>query len=178
MQPVNGYCSFGNQAMNKQETAEPTTSTHNPQHSDEVRLNRAYRGFAFLGIVTSSLALLDLLSEFAPKGIEEGWGLIAELVGMLLAFPVLAGMLYATIYGIRQTVRFRHRTLVFLSGVSIFYGGGFLLSIPYWDSPRNAVREYLMALGFGFYLAANILIPAWWFVKGRRQYRSKGALRG
>ena len=75
--------------MNKQERAEPTPSTRNPQHSDELRLNRAYRCFGFLGIVTSSIALLGLLSEFAPKGIEESWGLIAELVGMLLALPVL-----------------------------------------------------------------------------------------
>jgi len=163
--------------MNKQERAEPTPSTRNLQHSDEVRLNRAYRCFGFLGIVTLPFPLLDLLSKFVGEAYIESWGLLAELAGMFLAFPVLAGVLYATIYGIRQTVRFRHRPLVFLSAVSIICGGGFLLSIPYWDSPRNAVRDYLMALGFGFYLAANILIPAWWFVKGRRQYRSKGTLR-
>jgi len=163
--------------VTNQERAEPTPSTRNPQHSDEVRLNRAYRCFGFLGIVMLPFPLLDLLSEFLSKDIVESWGLLAELVGMLLAFPVLVGVLYATIYGIRQTVRFGHRPLVFLSAVSIICGGGFLLSIPYWDSPRNAVREYLMALGFGFYIAANILIPAWWFIKGRRQYRSKVALR-
>jgi hypothetical protein len=164
--------------MTNQERAEPTVSARGPEQSDEFLLNRAYRCFGFLGIVTLPFPLLDLLSQFkAANSIVERWSGLAELAGMLLAFPVLAGMLYATIYGIRQTVRFRHRPLVFLSAVSMICGGGFLLSIPYWDSPRNAVREYLMALGFGFYIAANTLIPAWWFIKGRRQYRSKAALR-
>jgi len=147
------------------------------KRSDASLLNRAYGCFAFLGIVTLPFPLLDLLSKFVGDRNFESWGLLAELAGMLLAFPVLAGVLYATIYGIRQTVRFRHRPLVFLSAVSIICGGGFLLSIPYWDSPRNAVRDYLMALGFGLYMAANILIPAWWFIKGRRQYSAKAALR-
>ena len=148
------------------------------KRSDASLLNRAYGCFAFLAIVPFLLALLDVLSNFeTAKGIVERWSGLAELVGMLLAFPALAGMLYATIYGIRQTVRFRQPPLVFLSAVSIICGGGFLLSIPYWDSPRNAVREYLMALGFGFYLGANILIPAWWFIKGRRRYKSKAVRR-
>ena len=51
-----------------------------------------------------------------------------------------------------------------------------MLSIPYWDSPGGAVTGYLMALAFGLYIWANILIPAWWFIKGRGHYRSKVAL--
>ena len=171
-------CSFGKQAVSNQERAEPAPPARGPEQSDEFRLNKAYRCFAFLGIITLSIGLLDLLSEFeAANSIMESWGELAELAGMLLAFPILAGMLYSTIYGIRQTVRFRHRPLVFLSAVSIICVGVFLLSIPYWDSPGNVVTSYLMPLGFEFYLWANILIPAWWFIKGRRHYRSQGTLR-
>jgi hypothetical protein len=164
--------------MTNQERTEPAPPARGPEQKDEFLLNRAYRCFAFLGIVTFTIGLLDLLSEFeAANGIVQQWGLLAELAGMILALPILAGMLYATIYGIRQTARFRHRPLVFLSAVSIIGGGAFMLSIPYWDSPGDAVTNYLMSLGFGFYIAANILIPAWWFIKGRRHYRSKAAIR-
>ncbi len=142
-----------------------------PEQSDEFRLNRAYRCFAFLGIVTLPFPLLDLRTQFkAANGIVERWGVLAELVVMILALPTFAGMLYATIYGIRQTVRFRHRPLVFLSAVSIICGGGFLLSIPYWDSfghDPHHVTDYLLGFGFSLYVAANVLIPAWWFIKGR-----------
>jgi hypothetical protein len=163
--------------MNHLERTEPMPPARGPEQSDEFRLNRAYRCFAFLGIVTLPFPLLDLLTQFkAANGIVERWGVLAELVVMILALPTFAGMLYATIYGIRQTVRFRHRPLVFLSAVSIICGGGFLLSIPYWDSPNGAVTGYLMALGFGLYIAANNLIPAWWFIKGRGHYRRKVAL--
>ena len=168
--------------MTNQKRAEPAPSARGPEQSDEYRLNRAYRCFAFLGIVMFPLVIMDLLSQFeAANGIVERWGVLAELVGMILALPIFAGMLYATIYGIRQTVRFRHRPLVFLSAVSIICGGGFMLSIPYWDSPRSPVLDhvtnYLRGLGFGLYIAANVLIPAWWFIKGRGHYRSKAALR-
>jgi len=46
-----------------------------------------------------------------------------------------------------------------------------MLSIPYWDSPGGAVTGYLMSLGFGLYMGANILIPAWWFIKGTTEAR-------
>jgi hypothetical protein len=161
--------------MNKQERAEP--SGRGSEQSDEFLLNRAYRCFAFLGIVTIPFPLLDLLTQVkAANGIVERWGGLAELAGMILALPTFAGMLYATVCGIRLTVRFRHRPLVFLSAVSIICGGGFMLSIPYWDSPGSAVMGYLMSLGFGVYMAANILIPAWWLIKGREHYRRKVAL--
>ena len=163
--------------MINQERAEPTPPGRGAEQSDEFRLNRAYRCCAFLGIVTLPFPLLDLLTRLeAANGIVERWGGLAELVGMILALPIFAGMLYATIYGIRQTVRFQHRPLVFLSAVSIICGGGFMLSIPYWDSPSSAVTNYLLSLGFGLYIAANILIPAWWFIKGRKHYRSKAVL--
>ena len=156
----------------------PLPPVRGPEQSDEFRLNRAYQCFAFLGIVTIPFPLLDLLTQFkAANGIVERWGVLAELVVMILALPIFAGMVYATIYGIRQAVRFRHRPLVFLSAASIICGGGFMLSIPYWDSPGHAVTGYLMSLGFGLYMGANILIPAWWFIKGRRHYRSEAALR-
>ena len=168
--------------MTNQERAEPMPPGRGPEQSDEFRLNRAYRCFAFLGIVTFPFVLLDLLSQFkAANGIVQEWGVLAEMVGMVLALPILAGMIYAMYYGVRQTMRFRHRPLVFLSAVSIICGGGFLLSILYWNSSRHDdahhVTDYLMSLGFGLYICANILIPAWWFISGRRHYRSKAALR-
>ena len=164
--------------MTNQERAEPAAPARGPEQKDEILLNRAFGCFTFLGVVPLLIGFLDLLIQFeTAKGNEENWGLLVELTVMILALPVLAGMLYATTYGIRQTVRFRHRPLVFLSAVSIICGGGFLLSIPYWSSPNNAVTNYLVAFGFWFYAAANILIPAWWFIKGRRHYRSEAALR-
>jgi len=45
----------------------------------------------------------------AVNDILEHWGVLAELAVMVVALPVLSGMVYATYYGIRQTVRFRHR---------------------------------------------------------------------
>lgn len=166
--------------MTNQERAEPAPAARGPEQNDEFRLNRAYRCFAFLGIITLPLPLLDLLSQFkAVSGIVDQWGVLLELVAMFLALPILGGMLYATIYGIRQTVRFRHRPLVILSAVSIICVGGLMLFIPYSDSPGHAdvhpVTGYMMGLGFGIYIWSNILIPAWWFIKGRRQYRSAAA---
>jgi hypothetical protein len=34
-----------------------------------------------------------------------------------------------------------------------------------------------VGVGALLYMGANILIPAWWFIKGRRHYRSKAVLR-
>jgi len=151
-----------------------TGSSRSQEQSDEFRLNRAYRCFAFLGIITFP-------AQFeAVNDILEHWGVLAELAVMVVALPVLSGMVYATYYGIRQKVRFRHRPLVFLSAVSIICGGGIMLSIPYWDSSGHAgphVTDYLPFVGFELYIWANILIPAWWFIRGRRHYRSKAALR-
>jgi hypothetical protein len=35
------------------------------------------------------------------------------------------------------------------------------------------IVEYAIDIAFGIYIAANVLIPAWWFAMGRRRYRSK-----
>ena len=152
--------------MTNQERAGPTPPAHGPEQSDEFRLNRAYRCFAFLGIVMLPFPLLDLLTQFeAANGIVERWSGLAELVGMILALPIFVGMLCATIYGIRQTVRFRHPALVVLSMVSIVCGIGLIVLLPYtpgWNGgPDLAIVDYGMGVAFGIFIAANLIIPAW-----------------
>jgi hypothetical protein len=145
------------------------------QNRNEIRLSRAYRCFGFLGLVTLPFGLAGLLSEFGLMNFDEGSGGVGEtlsrwafLVGMLLGLPICAGMLYCTIYGIRQTVRFRHPALVALSAVSIVCGGGTMIYVTMSDVPGHPFLEYVCDIGGGTYIAANLLIPAWWFVIGRR----------
>lgn len=149
-----------------------------PEKHDESLLNRAYCGFGFLGLMTLPLGLAALLSQLGLMNFDEGSGGIGErlsglayLVGILLGLPIFAGMVYATIYGIWQTVRFRHPGLVVLSTVSIVCGGGLMIYIPMADVPGPPYLEYLADSGGGIYVAANVLIPAWWFTMGRRHYR-------
>jgi len=102
-----------------------------------------------------------------------GWVLYLEL---FLGLPAFVGMIVATWNGIRQTVRFRHRALVFLSGISIVCGGGLIVVLPNtprWNGgPNQPIVDFGLGTALGTYIAANILIPAWWFLKDRRRYRS------
>lgn len=152
--------------------------------SEYARLNRAYRCFAFLGLVTLPLGLAALLD--ASGVMKFGVGTIgvdttgvggmlsrwALALGMLLGGPILAGMLYATVDGIRQTVRFRHRTLVVLSVVSVVCWVGTIIYISYSDLPGHPWIQSAWEIGGEVYVAANVLIPGWWFIKGRRRYRT------
>jgi hypothetical protein len=159
----------------------PASPARTSEKSNEFLLNRGYRCFAFLGLVTLPFGLGALLSEFGLMNFDEsshglGWTLI--LWTMVLCIPIFVGMLYATVYGIRQTVRFRHRPLVVLSLVSLICWGGTMIFIAYsasevTDHPilDRAISD-VMGIGLGVYIAANVLIPTWWFSKGRRRYRS------
>ncbi len=154
---------------------------------DEFVLNRAYRCFAFLGLITLPLGLAALLQVFGllnfdigtigkdSGGVGQTLSRVALLVGMLLGLPLGAGMLYATIYGIRQTVRFRHPPLVALSVISIVCGGGLLIVMANeWDVDHGgSALTCATDIAGGLYVGANVLIPAWWFIKGRRHYKSK-----
>jgi hypothetical protein len=162
----------------------PASPAHIPQKSNEFRLNRAYRCFAFLGLITLPVglaALLDALGlmkfDMGTIGVDSsGVGQMltrwAFAVAMLLGVPILAGMLYATIYGIWQAVRLRHQPLVVLSAVSIICWLGTLIYIPHSDLPGHPYVEYAWEIGGEIYVAANLLIPAWWFTNGRRRYGS------
>ena len=149
----------------------------------EFRLNRAYRCFAFLRLITLPVGLAALLDALGlmkfdmgtigvdSSGVGQTLTRWAFAVAMLLGIPILAGMLYATIYGIWQAARLRHQPLVVLSAVSIICWLGTLIYIPYSDVPGHPYLEYAWEIGGEIYVAANLVIPAWWFTKGRRRYR-------
>lgn len=147
----------------------------------EFRLNRAYRCFAFLRLITLPVGLAALLDALGLMKFDMGTiGVDSSGVGqtlprwtfavaMLLGIPILAGMLYTTIYGNWQALR--HSPLV-LSAVSIICWLGTLIYIPYSDAPGHPYLEYAWEIGGEIYVAANLLIPACWFTKGRRRYGS------
>ena len=150
----------------------------------EFRLNRAYRCFAFLGLITLPVGLAALLDALGlmkfdmgtigvdSSGVGQTLTRWAFAVAMLLGIPILAGMLYTTIYGIWQAMRLRQQPLLVLSAVSIICWLGTLIYIPYSDLPGHTYLEYAWEIGGEIYVAANLLIPAWWFTKGRWRYGS------
>ncbi|SRR6266403_3850314 len=148
------------------------------EKSDDALLDRAYGCFGFLGLVTMSFGIAALLSHFGLMNFDEGsngfgWTLVG---GMLLGPPLLVGMLVASVWGIVLTVKFwRHSALVVLSVVSIVCGGGLLTVIAIeWDVyPGSSTLTPAMDIAGGLYIAANVFIPAWWFIKGRRRNRSE-----
>lgn len=147
--------------------------------NDESPLNRAYGCFAFLGLATLPVGVGALLYVLHWMNFDEGstGGTLTMLFGMALAVPLAMGMVGASIFGIWQTVRLRHPALLVLAMVSIVCGGGLIALVPQtpgWNGgPDPPIVDYGMSVAFGIYIAANILIPAWWFVVGRRRYRSK-----
>ncbi len=40
-------------------------------------------------------------------------------------------------------------------------------------SPITLVMALPLGVAFGIFIAANLLIPAWWFIKDRRRYRAR-----
>ena len=148
------------------------------EKSDDALLDRAYGCFGFLGLVTMSFGIAALLSHFGLMNFDEGsngfgWTLVG---GMLLGPPLLVGMLVASVWGIVLTVKFwRYSALVVLSVVSIVCGGGLLTVIAIeWDVyPGSSTLTHAMDIAGGLYIAANVFIPAWWFIKGRRRNRSE-----
>jgi hypothetical protein len=149
-----------------------------PRKSDESRLNRAYGCFAFLGLATLPVGVGMLLSVLHWMNFDEGstGGSLAMLFGMGLAPPLFLGMMAASIYGISQTLHFRHPALIILSVISIAGGGliVLLLNTPAFNGGQDLpMVDYGMGIAFGIYIAANLLIPAWWFTKGRRRYRNR-----
>jgi hypothetical protein len=157
---------------------QPASPALVPENSSEVlrleyaRLNRAYGCFGFLGVASLPFGIAALLDEFHLINFDAIVGVRLEGWTIFLGIP---GMLCATIYGIRQTVRFRHPALVVLSVVSIICWGGTMIYMPYSDlhPTLDYVMGYVLGIAFGIYITANIFIPAWWFTMGRRRYRSK-----
>lgn len=146
--------------------------------SDESRLNRAFGWFAFLGLATLPVGVGLLLSVMHWVNFDEGsnWGILPELFGLTLAAPIFLGMVFASIYGIWQTVRLRHPALVVLSVISIAFLGLIVIlpTTPAWDADTfPPIVDYGLGITFGSYIVGNILIPAWWFTRGRRHYRTK-----
>ncbi len=147
-----------------------------PAKRNQASLDRAYFCFAFLGLVTLPIGVGALLSVLHWVNFDEGStaGGEAMYFGMLLGAPLSVGILGASIYGIWQTVRFRHRALIVLSVITIACAGGLIVLMPH-DGPDLPIVDYGMGFAFAIYITANLLVPAWWFAKGRRRYRS-GAL--
>ncbi|HXL20886.1 MAG TPA: hypothetical protein VOA78_00345 [Candidatus Dormibacteraeota bacterium] len=149
-----------------------------PQRRNESMLNRAYGCFAFLGLVTLPLGLAALLKKFGLMHFDEGSGGLGAALsgwayywGILLGGPILIGMLAASVYGIVRAVQFRHLALEALSVNAIVCGGGTMLLIFAADNAPQPFLDYVAGIGFGTYITANVLIPAWWFTTGRRHYR-------
>lgn len=153
-----------------------------PQRSEKSLLNRAYGCFAFLGMATLPVGVGFLLSALHWMNFDEGsnGGTLSMLFGMVLATPLAIGMVAASIFGIKHTVRFRHPALIVLALVSIICGGGLIVLLPLtpaWNGgPDSPIIDYVMSVAFGIYIVANLLIPGWWFFKGRRHYKSSPAL--
>ena len=82
-----------------------------PRRSDESLLNRAYGCFIFLGLATLPVGVGLSLAVLHWMNFDEGstGGSLAMLFGMALAPPLAMGIVGASIFGIWQTVRFRHR---------------------------------------------------------------------
>jgi hypothetical protein len=147
------------------------------EKSDDALLDRAYGCFGFLGVASLPFGIAALLSHFGLMNFDEGsngftWTLV---FGMLLGPLLLVGILVASVWGVVLTVKFwRHSALVVLTVVSIVCGGGGIIYISHSDAPN--LPHYLdnaVAIGAAIYVAANVLLPAWWFAIGRRRYRSK-----
>ncbi len=140
------------------------------EKSDDALLDRAYGCFGFLGLASLAFGLSVLLSESSGLG-----GRLTVLFGMLLPLALMLGMFAASVCGIVLTVKFRrHPALVVLSVVSIVCGGGGMIYISHSVLPDLPhYLEYAPTIGVAIYVAANVLIPAWWFAMGRRRYRSK-----
>jgi hypothetical protein len=144
------------------------------EKSDDALLNRAYGCFGLLGLVTMSFGIAALLSQFGLVNFDEGshgsgWTLVGA---MLLGPPLLVGMLFASVCGILLTVKFRrHSALVVLSVISIVCGGGLVIVLASeWDAhPGSPALTHAVDIAGGLYITANVLIPAWWFTKGRRR---------
>jgi hypothetical protein len=154
-----------------------------PRKSNESQLNRAYGSFAFLGLATLPVGVGIVLSLLSWMSFDEGTngGTLVMLFGMVLATPLSVGILGASIFGICQTVRLRHPALVVLSVISIVCGGGMIVLLPYtpvWKGgPDTPIVDHAIGIAFGIYVIGNILIPAWWFIRGRRRYRTKALAR-
>lgn len=144
-----------------------------PGKSDESQLNRAYGCFAFLGLATLPVGVGILLSVLHWMNFDEGStaGGWAMYLGILLGPPLSAAIVGASIYGIRQTVRFRHRALIVLSVITIACSGGLTVLMLY-EGPDLPIVDYGIGITFAIYITANIFLPAWWFAKGRQRYRS------
>jgi hypothetical protein len=143
-------------------------------------MNLAYGCFAFLGLMALPVGLSGLLSEFGLRNPDQGSGGVGEVLirltvafSTVFGFPLFVGMIVASVYGIKRTVRFRHAALVVLSTISIVCGGGFLTVMANeWDVyPGGRTLTYAMDIVGGLYVSANILIPAWWFTTRRWRAR-------
>ncbi len=139
------------------------------EKSDDALLDRAYGCFGFLGLASLAFGLSVLLSE--SSGLAGG---LTVLFGMLLPLALMLGMFAASVCGIVLTVKFRrHPALVVLSVVSIVCVGGAMVYMSHSVIPELPhYLEYAPTIGVAIYVAANVLLPAWWFAMGRRRYRS------
>ncbi|MGC2194936.1 MAG: hypothetical protein WA628_09685 [Terriglobales bacterium] len=137
-----------------------------PRRSEESLLNRAYGCFAFLGLATLPVGVGILFYVLHWMNFDEGstGGTLTMLFGMGLAAPLAMGMLGATIYGIQQTVRFRHPALVVLSVISIVCGGGLIVLLPHtpgWNGgPDSPIVDYGMGVVFFEKSSARALLTA------------------
>jgi hypothetical protein len=100
----------------------------------------------------------------------DDWGLLFEI---FLAIPLFVVMLIVSVCGIVRTVRLRHTALVVLSAIAIVCGGGCVTLELTLRGGGGGSLGVVAGIAAGIFLAANVLIPAWWFISGRRDYKSE-----
>jgi hypothetical protein len=138
-------------------------------------LDQAYGCFAFLGFSNLPFGLVTLLELFGLLNLNDRSGVGATLAGWAelfeytLAIPLFVAMLTASVYGIRRTVQHPDPALVVLSGISIVCEGTFIsLLFKEWNVGSNVVGD-MLEIGYGIFIAANIILPARWLIVRRRR---------
>ena len=130
------------------------------------RLDRAYACYAYVGLFTIAMLAVVALPSTEKK---EGYGMALVLPGALLPVAFVAAIV--------MTVRLRrHRALIFLSLSTLILTLVFLaVGISDWSA--EGLSEYAVNTVVGVYGAGAVLVPVWWFVKGRRHYRDNALTR-
>ena len=131
----------------------------------------------FFGLATLPVGVGILLSVLHWMSFDEGSteGSLVMLFGMVHCHAAFCGDPGRYDLWDPADGAARQRALIVLSAISIVCGGGLIVLMPYtpgWDGgPDSPMVDYGMGIAFGIYVTANIVIPAWWFTKGRRRYK-------
>jgi len=142
-----------------------------PERSEEVavnekerlkglrRLDRAYACYAYVGLFT--MVVLAVVTLPATEAAREGYGMSLILPGTILPIALVAALV--------MTVRLRHHRPLLVLGLSTLFLP--LVCFVVGVSTPEAISEYAMDGVVGIYAVGAVLVPVWWFVKGRWRHR-------